>query len=225
MGLSLRVPRKGIHDPEGRPIPTRATRRSATSRSGSRFPVCRTRRRDCGGGPGRRACAAAGRPSRRASVAEDGAARPGHPRPGRRPRRRRPGAGAASGPLGVGRHHPVVPRAAGSRRAGGAVHDLRLCHAVLRRSVRQPGPARRRGRRGWDALPPVIAADPALFPLDEPATCSTRSPSTAAAAALAARAERGRLGLLLAAESAGALVAAEMTTPGCPGAPTCTSGC
>jgi DNA polymerase-1 len=96
--------------------------------------------------------------------------------------------------------------------------DLRLSHAVLRRSpfvdqVLLAG----NDTPGWDALLPVTAADPALFPLDDPAD---RLDATAEyhrqQSALAAAAERRRLGLLLAAESSGALVAAEMTHAGLP---------
>ena len=48
--------------------------------------------------------------------------------------------------------------------------DLRLCHAVLRRSpfVDQALLAGDE-TAGWDALQPVTAADPALFPLEDPA--------------------------------------------------------
>ncbi|MGY1856948.1 bifunctional 3'-5' exonuclease/DNA polymerase [Modestobacter sp. SYSU DS0290] len=96
--------------------------------------------------------------------------------------------------------------------------DLRLCHALLRRSpfVDQAllaGP----DTAGWDALQPVVAADPALFPLADPADALDPVAETARQqAALAASPHRGRLGLLLAAESSGALVAAEMTHAGLP---------
>jgi DNA polymerase-1 len=96
--------------------------------------------------------------------------------------------------------------------------DLRLSHAVLRRS-----PFVDRSlldgddTTGWDALQPVTAADAALFPLDDPAD---RLDPVAAhdrqQAALAASPERARLALLLAAESSGALAAAEMTHAGLP---------
>jgi len=96
--------------------------------------------------------------------------------------------------------------------------DLRLCHAVLRRSpfVDQALLAADE-TAGWDRLQPVVAADPALFPLDDPA--DRLDPEAELARqdrALAASPERGRLGLLLAAESSGALVAAEMTHAGLP---------
>ena len=96
--------------------------------------------------------------------------------------------------------------------------DLRLCRAVLRRS-----PFVDRSllvgddADGWDALEPVTAADPALFPLADPADrLDPVAEHRRQQAALAASAERGRLGLLLAAESSGALVAAEMTHAGLP---------
>ena len=94
--------------------------------------------------------------------------------------------------------------------------DLRLGHAVLRRSpfVDRSLPA---GADGWDALQPVTAADPALFPLADPAdSLDPVAEHRRQQAALAASPERARLGLLLAAESSGALAAAEMTHAGLP---------
>ncbi|HEX2073232.1 MAG TPA: bifunctional 3'-5' exonuclease/DNA polymerase [Geodermatophilus sp.] len=96
--------------------------------------------------------------------------------------------------------------------------DLRLTHAVLRRSpfvdqslladVETPG---------WDALQPVTTTDPALFALEDPADrLDPVAEHERQRAALAASAEPDRLGLLLAAESSGALVAAEMTHAGLP---------
>jgi DNA polymerase-1 len=96
--------------------------------------------------------------------------------------------------------------------------DLRLTHAVLRRSphvdqsllVAEDTP-------GWDALQPVTAPEHALFPLDDPADrLDPVAEDERQQAAVAGSAERGRLGLLLAAESSGALVAAEMTHAGLP---------
>ena len=96
--------------------------------------------------------------------------------------------------------------------------DLRLTHAVLRRSphvdrsllVVDESP-------GWDGLQPVTAADPALFPLADPADgLDPVAEHERQQAALAASPERGRLALLLAAESSGALAAAEMTSAGLP---------
>jgi DNA polymerase-1 len=96
--------------------------------------------------------------------------------------------------------------------------DLRLAHAVLRRSpfVDQ---ALLAGDEtpGWDALQPVTATEAALFPLEDPADrLDPVAEHERQQAALAASAERARLGLLLAAESSGALVAAEMTHAGLP---------
>jgi len=99
-------------------------------------------------------------------------------------------------------------------------HDLRLCHAILRRSAlcadsalatAPPGP--------WDAAraePQPVAAS--LF--DEPATTDDYLgiPEELARqlAAVAGSAAPGRLRLLLAAESTGALIAAEMRHDGLP---------
>jgi DNA polymerase-1 len=96
--------------------------------------------------------------------------------------------------------------------------DLRLTHAVLRRSpfVDQ---ALLVGddTTGWDTLEPVTATDSALFPLDDPADrLDPVAEQQRQRAALDASPERGRLALLLAAESSGALVAAEMTHAGLP---------
>src|SRR4051794_35858737 len=96
--------------------------------------------------------------------------------------------------------------------------DLRLTHAVLRRSpfVDQSLPADDE-TPGWDALQPVTTTDPALFPLEDPADrLDPVAEHERQQAALAASTQRGRLGLLLAAESSGALVAAEMTHAGLP---------
>jgi DNA polymerase I len=96
--------------------------------------------------------------------------------------------------------------------------DLRLAHAILRRSpfVDQALLAADETPR-WDALQPVTPDAPALFPLEDPADrLDPVAEDARQQAALAASAERGRLGLLLAAESCGALVAAEMTSAGLP---------
>ncbi|TFV77418.1 bifunctional 3'-5' exonuclease/DNA polymerase [Blastococcus sp. CT_GayMR19] len=97
-------------------------------------------------------------------------------------------------------------------------HDLRLAHALLRRSPFVDQALLTAGETGgWDGLQPVTAADPALFPLDDPADrLDPFAEHERHQVALAAAAERGRLGLLLAAESSGALVAAEMTHAGLP---------
>jgi DNA polymerase-1 len=96
--------------------------------------------------------------------------------------------------------------------------DLRLTHAVLRRSpfVDQSLLAGAQSP-GWDALQPVTAPDHALFPLEDPADrLDPVAEHARQQAAVAASGERGRLGLLLAAESSGALVAAEMAHAGLP---------
>lgn len=105
-------------------------------------------------------------------------------------------------------------------------HDLRLCHAILRDSalVSETAPVRR--SEEWDAAPHVDAeeAAPALFELDAVGR-PTGPPADADAAmaefvrqrdAIAGSAAPGRLRLLTAAESAGALVAAEMRAAGLP---------
>jgi DNA polymerase I len=99
--------------------------------------------------------------------------------------------------------------------------DLRLCHAVLRRSpFADPALLAGPDAAGWDALEPVTAGDPALFPLDDPADrLDPAAEDARQQAALAASPHRARLGLLLAAESSGALVAAEMTHAGLPWRP------
>jgi DNA polymerase-1 len=96
--------------------------------------------------------------------------------------------------------------------------DLRLRHAVLRRSPYvDQGLLAAGDTAGWDALQPVVAADPGLFPLDDPADrLDPGAEHERQEAALAASTRQGRLGLLLAAESSGALVAAEMTHAGLP---------
>ncbi|WP_209313885.1 bifunctional 3'-5' exonuclease/DNA polymerase [Blastococcus sp. TF02A-35] len=96
--------------------------------------------------------------------------------------------------------------------------DLRLAHAVLRRSpfVDQRLLAAA-STPGWDSLQPVTETEAALFPLEDPA--DRLDPPTELErqqAAVAASPERRRLELLLAAESSGGLVAAEMTHAGLP---------
>ncbi|MCW2792023.1 MAG: polymerase family protein [Nocardioides sp.] len=97
-------------------------------------------------------------------------------------------------------------------------HDLRLGHQLLRRA-----PAVDRhlldGEQSehWDRLGPSTASDPALFSVDHTAEHLRADLEDARQlAAVAASSESARLGLLLAAESAGALVAAEMTYAGVP---------
>jgi DNA polymerase-1 len=96
--------------------------------------------------------------------------------------------------------------------------DLRLSHAVLRRSpFVDQAVLVGDDTAGWDSLQPVTEAVPGLFPLDDPADrLDPAAELDRQAAALAASPERGRLALLLAAESSGALAAAEMTFAGLP---------
>ena len=96
--------------------------------------------------------------------------------------------------------------------------DLRLCHAVLRRSpFVDQALLTGADTAGWDALAPADPGDPALFPLEDPADAlDAAAEDDRQQAALAASPQRARLALLLAAESSGALVAAEMTAAGLP---------
>ena len=97
-------------------------------------------------------------------------------------------------------------------------HDLRLCRRLL---VRAPAvdPDLLRGEESthWDRLGPAVTTDPVLFSADD-TTEHLRADreDDRQQAAIAASPEAARLGLLLAAESAGALVAAEMTHAGVP---------
>lgn len=111
--------------------------------------------------------------------------------------------------------------------AGGRVarcHDLRLSHAILRDSAHVTDGEALRAARDWDAAA-VDAPDspPALFELDAvPGGALPDTLDEALAefrrqrAALSSAAEPGRLRLLIAAESAGALLAAEMRSAGLP---------
>ncbi|HTW16503.1 MAG TPA: bifunctional 3'-5' exonuclease/DNA polymerase [Nocardioides sp.] len=100
-------------------------------------------------------------------------------------------------------------------------HDLRLGHHLLRRA---PAVEARllAGEQSehWDRLGPSTPSDPALFAADDTAEHLRANLEDARQLAAVARAsgpgEAARLELLLAAESAGALVAAEMTYAGVP---------
>ncbi|MGY4856751.1 bifunctional 3'-5' exonuclease/DNA polymerase [Cryobacterium sp. AP23] len=108
-------------------------------------------------------------------------------------------------------------------------HDLRLCHAILRLSEATAGSALANApASGWDASAPVVVAAPVtgatLFDLD-PGDSRMGEPSGedddlaefgAQLDAVTSSAEPGRLRLLLAAESVGALIAAEMQFAGLP---------
>lgn len=105
-------------------------------------------------------------------------------------------------------------------------HDLRLCHAILRSSALVDDAAAVREGREWDASPHVAAIEqaPALFELDGPAT-PVGPPSgldealiefARQRAAIDGSADPPRLRLLVAAESAGALIAEELRAAGLP---------
>jgi DNA polymerase-1 len=98
--------------------------------------------------------------------------------------------------------------------------DLRLCHTILRNSAAAASSALATAAPdAWDAAPPArrAAASDALFDLeappddDDPIAEWQRQRDAVAGAH-----DDGRLGLLLAAESVGALVAAEMRFAGLP---------
>ena len=97
-------------------------------------------------------------------------------------------------------------------------HDLRLAHHLLRRA---PAVDQRLldgdDAAHWDRLRPLVAAPPALFSLDED-TEHLRADveDERQLRAVAASTDAARLTLLLAAESSGALAAAEMTFAGVP---------
>lgn len=111
-------------------------------------------------------------------------------------------------------------------------HDLRLCHAILRTSERVLAPAAIRAETAWtvpepDALPGPVDAGDVLFEV-EPARgadgangvpadfASVRAEYRRQDAALTGSSDPDRLRLLLAAESAGALLAIELHTAGLP---------
>lgn len=94
-------------------------------------------------------------------------------------------------------------------------HDLRLCHAILRLATADPWPA-----PPW--LTPVVPPPEApsllddLTPDDAPSLAEVAEEHQRQLAAVADTPDPGRLRLLLAAESAGALIAAEMHQDGLP---------
>ena len=97
-------------------------------------------------------------------------------------------------------------------------HDLRLAHRLLRRAPAVNAQLLE-GEQSehWDRLGPSTLSDPALFSIDHAAEYLRADLEDARQlAAVAASIEAARLGLLLAAESSGALVAAEMTYAGVP---------
>jgi DNA polymerase-1 len=104
-------------------------------------------------------------------------------------------------------------------------HDLRLCHAILRRSARCAGSALAVAPSGpWDgprpgAPQPVAVGlfdDPRAAPDDGAERLDVAAELQRQLAAVAGSSEPRRLRLLLAAESSGALIAAEMRHDGMP---------
>lgn len=100
--------------------------------------------------------------------------------------------------------------------------DLRLCHAILRHSALTTRSALATAPpSGWDEARTAAVPD-GLFdltprvPLDPLAELRAQRAALAGATAADGTSASARLGLLLAAESAGALVAAEMTFAGVP---------
>lgn len=97
-------------------------------------------------------------------------------------------------------------------------HDLRLCHAILRRSVYSQSSALATAPDGpWDGprVPPPVEGS--LFDDTGPSTpADPLDELRNQLAAVAGADEPGRLRLLLAAESTGALIAAEMQHDGMP---------
>lgn len=108
----------------------------------------------------------------------------------------------------------------------GRCHDLRLCHAILRASVLVDEHAPVRAASPWDASPHVEpdAPAPVLFELESDAAADGPPAEVDEALAefirqreaVAASTDPGRLRLLIAAESAGALIAEEMRAAGLP---------
>lgn len=98
-------------------------------------------------------------------------------------------------------------------------HDLRLCRRLLRRAPAVDGRLLDGdGSAHWDRLGPAAApSHPTLFAADDTAEHLRADVEDARQlTAVAASPDAARLGLLLAAESAGALAAAEMTYAGVP---------
>ncbi|GAA5119369.1 bifunctional 3'-5' exonuclease/DNA polymerase [Alloalcanivorax gelatiniphagus] len=101
----------------------------------------------------------------------------------------------------------------------GRCHDLRLCHRLLRRAPAVDGRLLDGDDSAlWDRLGPAAApSHPTLFGSDDAAEHLRADVEDARQlAAVAASREPARLGLLVAAESSGALAAAEMTHAGMP---------
>jgi DNA polymerase I len=97
-------------------------------------------------------------------------------------------------------------------------HDLRLGHHLLRRAPAVDGRLLDGEQSAhWDRLGPSAPSDPALFSIDDTVEhLRADAEDGRQRAAVAASDEATRLRLLLAAESSGAMVAAEMTYAGVP---------
>ena len=97
-------------------------------------------------------------------------------------------------------------------------HDLRLCRQLLRRApAADPRLLEGAQSEHWDRLGPSRPSDPALFSVDDHVEhLRADLEDVRQLAVVAASQEPARLALLLAAESAGALAAAEMTHAGVP---------
>lgn len=100
-------------------------------------------------------------------------------------------------------------------------HDLRLCHAILRDSALVTAPDSLQAADSWSAAAATTVADDGLFSLDDHVGVP-EDPAEVLAEfarqqeALASASDPDRLRLLLAAESAGALLAAELHAAGVP---------
>ncbi len=100
-------------------------------------------------------------------------------------------------------------------------HDLRLCHAILRSSELVTAPEALRAATGWDADGVVDAASDTLFDFDDSGGVPDAVDEVVAEfarqrSAVDTSVAPVRLRLLLAAESAGALVAEELRRAGLP---------
>ncbi|CAN5157976.1 bifunctional 3'-5' exonuclease/DNA polymerase [soil metagenome] len=97
-------------------------------------------------------------------------------------------------------------------------HDLRLCHHLLRRAPSVDASLLEgEGSEHWHRLGPASALPPGLFSLDDDVEhLRADHEDERQRAAVAASTEARRLALLLAAESSGALAAAEMSFAGVP---------
>lgn len=100
-------------------------------------------------------------------------------------------------------------------------HDLRLCHAILCHSALVTAPEPLRAARQWDAPAAAPAVENALFDFDEQRGVPEDATELIAEfarqqAAVTTASSPERLRLLLAAESAGALIACELQAAGLP---------